>query len=50
MTPQDRKLYENLQILVYALQLEDDRWPFEHLAKQEALNKINYRTFFKSRF
>jgi len=40
MTPQDRKLYENLQILVYALQLEDDRWPFEHLAKQEALNKI----------
>jgi len=40
MTPQDRKLYENLQILVYALQLEDDRWPFEHLTKQEALNKI----------
>ena len=40
MTPKDRKLYENLQILVYALQLEDDQWPFEYLTKQEAFNEV----------
>jgi len=40
MTPKDRKLYENLQILVYALQLEDDQWPFEAFTKQEAFNEV----------
>ncbi len=40
MTPEERKKYERLQILIYALQAKDEEWPFEEISKQEAFNEV----------